>query len=140
MIELTEWHGRRDARLWPWGIASGHAADERSLTNPPGYRHDMSAGDLGFLSNELRSQARVDANGEVAWHVRHAPAVLSELAESGRVVLGLDVRDYDPDGAFFEIAWSVYEGEDPFEARDAALQAFTRDELPGEWALITWRS
>jgi hypothetical protein len=100
----------------------------------------MPADDLGVRSDELRSRARVDPNGEVSWHVRDAPAVLSELAEAGRVVLGMDLRDYDADGTFAEIAWSVYDGADPVEAREAALGALARDELSGEWALITWRS
>jgi hypothetical protein len=61
------------------------------------------------------------------------------IREADRVVLGLDMRDYD-DGTFLEIAWSVYNGVDPVEAREAALGALARDELPGNWALITWRS
>ncbi len=65
--------------------------------------------------------------------------MLNELAMAGRVVLGLDVRDYDDSGAFLEVAWSVYEGADPVEAREAALQSLAREELPGEWVLITWR-
>jgi hypothetical protein len=72
--------------------------------------------------------------------LRDAPAALSELAESGRVVLGVDMRDHDDDGTFIEVAWSVYIGADPGEAREAALRAPARDALPGEWALITWRS
>jgi hypothetical protein len=99
----------------------------------------MPADHLGVLSDELRSQARVDSNGEVSWHVRAAPAVLTQLAETGRVVHGLDMRDYDADGSFLEIAWSVYDGSDPVEARESALRALARDELPGHWALITWR-
>ena len=70
----------------------------------------MSADDLDVLSEELQSKARIDANGEVSWHVQDAEAVLSELAAAGRVVLGIDMRDYDEDGSFLEIAWSVYEG------------------------------
>ena len=107
--------------------------DDRS-----GYRRLMPADDLGVLSDELGSQARIDANGEVSWHLRDAPAVVTQLAEAGRVVLGLDIRHYD-DGAFVEIAWSVYHGADPVEAREVALQALARDELPGDWTLITWR-
>lgn len=100
----------------------------------------MPADDFGVLSDDLRSQARVSPNGEVSWHVRHAPAALGELADAGRVVLGLDMRNYDDMGNFLEVPWSVYEGTDPLEARDAALQALARDELPGDWVLITWRS
>jgi len=56
------------------------------------------------------------------------------------VVLGLDMRDYDDDGFFLEIAWSVYRGVDPVEDREAALSALAREGLPGDWALITWQS
>jgi hypothetical protein len=99
----------------------------------------MPADDLGVLSEELRSRGRVEANGEVSWHVRDAAAVLSELAAAGRVVLGLDVRDYDEDGRFFEIAWSVYWGAEPVEACESALHALGGDDVPGEWVLITWQ-
>ncbi len=92
----------------------------------------MPADHLGVLSDELRSLARVDPNGEVSWHVRDASAVLSELANAGRVVLGLDMRDYADDGTFLEIAWSVYNGVDPVEAREAALGALARDDLPSD--------
>ncbi len=81
----------------------------------------------------------MDSNGEASWHLRDAPAVLGELAEAGRVVLGLDMRDYNEHGAFVEVAWSIYNGADPVEARDAALTALQREDLPGAWALITWR-
>jgi len=111
----------------------------RSMDVGSRYRPFMPADDLGILSDELRSQARVDPNGEMSWHVRDAPAVLTELADAGRVALGLDMRDYDDDGTFSEIAWSVYDGADPTEARDAALGALALHELPGAWALITWR-
>lgn len=117
----------------------GRRAEKRSVAIRSGYRLFMPADDLGVLSDDLRSKARVDANGEVSWHIQDASAVLNELAEAGRVVLGLDVRDYDEDSSFLEIAWSVYEGADPVEACDAALGALARDELPGDWVLITWR-
>ena len=99
----------------------------------------MPADDLPVLSDELRSRARVDPNGEVAWRLQDAPAVLTELAEAGRVTLGLDLRDYDDNGSFFEIPWSVYEGVDPVEALDVALRALARAGISGDWALITWR-
>jgi hypothetical protein len=99
----------------------------------------MPACDLGILSAELQSRARIEANGEVSWHVQDAPAVLNELGMAGRVVLGLDVRVFDDNGAFFEVAWSVHEGADPVEAREAALRSLAREELPGERVLITWR-
>ena len=58
--------------------------------------------------------------------------MLDELAQVGRIVLGLDVRDYDEDGTFREVAWNVYEGADPNEAHHVALQAVTRERLPGK--------
>ena len=80
-------------------------------------------------------------NGEVEWTAADAPAVVIALAASGRVVLGLDVRDYSDRGEFTEIAWSVLreDGSDPVEAgRQQALTALSR-ELPGEWIVVTWR-
>lgn len=100
----------------------------------------MPSDDLGGLSDELRLRARTDPNGEVSWHVRDAPTVLTQLAGAGRVVLGLDIREFDDDGSFIEVAWSVYPGADPLEGRDAALDALAKGELPGDWVLITWRS
>jgi hypothetical protein len=100
--------------------------------------HFMPADDLGLLSSELQARARRDRNGEVSWHVEDAPTALAELAEAGRVVLGLNVRNYDEAGSFVEVAWSVYEGADPIEARDAALKALSHDDLPGDWVLVTW--
>ena len=98
----------------------------------------MPADDLGVLPAELQTRARADENGEVSWHVDDAASVLGELADAGRVVLGLDVREYDEDGSFLEVAWSVYEGTDPIAARDAALGALSRGGLPGDWILFTW--
>jgi len=112
------------------------AGDDQSLGN----LNTMPADDLVALSDELRSRARVDSNGEVSWHVDDTPSTLRELAAAGRVVLGLDVRDYDETGSFVEIAWSVFEGSDPIEAGDAAMEALLRDGLPGDWVLITWTS
>jgi hypothetical protein len=110
------------------------------MDNRSRYRLSMPADDLGVLSDDLRAQARVDPNGEVSWHVRDAPAVLSELAEAGRVVLGLDLRDYDDDGTFFESPWSSYDGGDPRRSQDAAMEALARKDRDqfGEWVLITW--
>jgi hypothetical protein len=98
----------------------------------------MPADDLGVLPFELQARARADENGEVSWHVDDAALVLGDLADAGRVVLGLDVREYDEDGSFLEVAWSVYEGTDPIAARDAALGALSRGGLPGDWILVTW--
>jgi hypothetical protein len=98
----------------------------------------VPADDLGILPVELQERARRDANGEVSWHVSDAASVIAGLADEGRVVLGLDIRRYDGDGSFFEDAWSTYDADDPYEARDAALAALFRDDLPGDWVLVTW--
>jgi hypothetical protein len=60
------------------------------------------------------------------------------LAQSGRLVLGLDLRSYNDDGSFYEIAWSSFDGTDVMAARDSALLALRRADLPGDWVLITW--
>ncbi|MFJ4267900.1 hypothetical protein [Paenarthrobacter nicotinovorans] len=36
-----------------------------------------------------------------------APAVIEALADSGWLVLGLDIRDYQGDGTFLEVLWST---------------------------------
>jgi hypothetical protein len=59
------------------------------------------------LGRAVKTTARSRGTSKVV------PSVLSELADAGRVVLGLDVRDYNEDGSFREVAWSVYEGADP---------------------------
>ncbi len=91
-----------------------------------------------MLSAELRSTAGVEANGEVLCPLSDAPAVINALAESGRLVLGLDLRSYSDDGSFYENAWSFYDGTDVMAARDSALLALSRADLPGDWVLITW--
>lgn len=98
----------------------------------------MAADDLSFLPSDLQSGARCDANGEVSWHVSQASDVIRALAEAGRKVLGLDVRNYETDDAFTEVAWTSYSGCDVRQARDYALNALSSGDLPGEWVLVTW--
>jgi hypothetical protein len=98
----------------------------------------VPADDLSVLQSRIQASARVDANGEVSWPVNHAPEVIETLAENGRLVLGLDLRRYDDDGSFYEYAWSSFDGQNVMAARDAALLALRRDDLPGDWVLITW--
>ena len=98
--------------------------------------------DLG-LPDEVVAAATVDSNGEVRWPVDQAPAAISALADAGQVILGLDVRAYEEDGRFIEVAWSSFEpdGYDDIEhGRDAALVALQRPDPPGESILVTWRS
>jgi hypothetical protein len=86
----------------------------------------VRADGLDVLPAELRSTARIDPNGEASWRLSDARAVITALAQSGRIVLGLDLRSYNDDGSFYEIAWSSYDGTDVMAARDSALRALSR--------------
>lgn len=98
----------------------------------------MDPDDLSFLPPDLQSATRVAPSGAASWPVSQAAAVIEALAGTGRLVLGLDIRDYQADGRFIEVAWSSYDGSDVREARDLALEALSRGNLPGGWVLITW--
>lgn len=98
----------------------------------------MAADDLSFLPTELQCGAKCDPNGEVSWPVSQASDVIKALDGAGRLVLGLDIRDYETDDIFIEIPWTSYSGSDVSEARDYALEALSHGDLPGEWVLITW--
>jgi hypothetical protein len=98
----------------------------------------MPVDDMAVLSEDLQRRARSNINGEVSWSAEDMPQVLGELSIAGRVVLGLDVRDYDDHGSFTEVAWRAYEGSDAAEARDRALTALESKPLPGRWVLVTW--
>jgi hypothetical protein len=80
------------------------------------------------------------------WRRADAAAVIKGLAAAEKVVLGLDVRRYLPDGRFYEVAWSALpreHGNDPGAACAttlAALDGLDHDnDLDGyEWVLVTW--
>ena len=102
----------------------------------------MHERDLTLLPARVQEAARVLDNGEVMWPVGEAEQAIEALAAGGRVVLGTDVRDYQPDGSFFETAWSSFEPRGVDDADGgcrAALSALHRGSLPGEWVLVTWR-
>ncbi|MFC8040228.1 hypothetical protein ACFUOZ_12810 [Paenarthrobacter sp. NPDC057355] len=98
----------------------------------------MTATDLSFLTEDLQRGARCDPNGEVSWPISQATAAIEGLAGSGRLVLGLDIRDYQNDGTFIEVPWASYTGSDVEEARAFAVSVLSQDDLPGDWVLITW--
>jgi hypothetical protein len=110
----------------------------------------MTAKDVASLPHRLQASARIDANGEVSWPLDKVRDAISELAKSGHVVLGLDMRDYDAEGLFIEVAWSVYGGNAQMTAADIeparvnALDAVNRAVDFGgwreAWVLISWRS
>lgn len=98
----------------------------------------MTLPDLSFLTEDLQSGARFDPNGEVSWPMSQASAAIEALADSGRLVLGLDIRDYQSDGMLVEVPWWSYTGSDTEEARSFALDALSHGDLPGDWVLVTW--
>jgi hypothetical protein len=99
------------------------------------------AHDLDRLPQAVASAATVEPNGEVWWRVADAEAAVNALADAGLVILGLDMREYDEDGQFYEWAWSIYNptGADDVEAaRRSALEALRRPDRTGNAVLITW--
>jgi hypothetical protein len=70
-----------------------------------------------------------------------AEAAVGALADAG-LILGLDLREYDDDGKFYEIAWGEYERTgrgDVEQALRAALVALARPDRTGDAVLITWQ-
>ena len=101
----------------------------------------VAAEDLADLPETVRLAARVLDNGEVMWPAEQAASAIDALADCRRVVLGLDVRDYAPDGSFFEIAWSSFRpsgDDDVANGHRAALDAMESRPIPGNWVLVTW--
>jgi hypothetical protein len=71
------------------------------------------------------------------------------LAAAGRVILGLDIRDYDAESCFVEVAWGVFEpgisGSLPQaveSSRAAAMvaldRAFKHHSWNDPWVVVTW--
>lgn len=106
----------------------------------PDWTPVVAADDLNVLPEHLRRRARVESNGEVQWHVTDAADAIEALASAGRVVHGLDCREYAEDGTFTEVARSDYAGRDAHGSRDAAMAALKERDLPGSWILVTWSS
>jgi hypothetical protein len=110
----------------------------------------MAAQDLTQLSDRLRDAVRIDANTEVSWPLGLAAQAIDELAASGCVLLGLDLRDYDDDGNFVEVAWSAHLGggsgrEEIETARVEALAGVRRALVEASnwndpWVLVTWKA
>jgi hypothetical protein len=76
------------------------------------------------------------------WPADQAEDVVEALAAADQVVLGLDVRDYAPDGTYVETAWLSFEPdghEDVARSCRAALNALRDRPLPGDWVLVHWR-
>lgn len=111
----------------------------RHALRDPAYR--AAAVEMAALPASVQRAAHAVGHGETMWRIEAAANAINALARAGRVVLGLDVRDYAFDGSFIEVAWSSYEptGDGDVEfARTAALAALEREALPGEWVLVAW--
>lgn len=104
------------------------------------------------LPPNIRAEARIHENGEVSWPFEITGDAISALAAIGCVVLGTDMRLYEPDGDFVEIAWSALSNEritNPNPIQDGLSQAldalarWRRSQYahPGAvvWVLVTWQ-
>lgn len=108
--------------------------------------------DLSPLPVELQSQAIQTASGEVMWPRTSAAHAVEALANSGHLVLGLDLRSdgggSTPPGLSTEVPWSDFRPDSNTleaqiePAKEYALEALRRPdlaELAGYgWVLITW--
>ena len=102
----------------------------------------MSDPDLAALPASIQDSARVLDNGEVMWRLAEAQDAIEALAIAHRIVLGLDIRDYQHDGSFYEVAWSSFGpdgADDVNRSCRAALDALRSRPVPGGWVLVTWR-
>ena len=106
------------------------------------YHAAVPASDLKCLPSEVQASARTLQNGEVCWPLSHVAEAINALADAGRIVLGLDVRDYPDGDAFVEVSWSRFEPagrvDDVELAREHALSALLRPDLPGTCFVVTW--
>ena len=81
------------------------------------------------MPDAVRAAAHSFHNGEVAWPNDSAEAAINPLADTGKLILGLDARTLFPDGEVMEIpvsAWAERSGETAKEgvAREVALVEF----------------
>ena len=100
---------------------------------------------LSALPEPVRAAAHVFRNGEVAWPNDDAEAAINALADSGRLISGLDARTLYPDGGVMEIpvsSWNEQRGETASEAieraRWEALDALASAMSEGTHVLISW--
>jgi hypothetical protein len=109
----------------------------------------MNGDDLTRMPGQVRRAARDGGNGEIEWPLPLAGTAIGALAAAGRVILGLDMRDYESEGRFVELAWSVFEpgiSVSPPEAvessRAAAMaaldRAFEHHPWNDPWIVVTW--
>lgn len=108
---------------------------------------------LSALPAQVAASALVETNGEVMWRDVDSVAAINALADAGLVILGLDVRFYDANNRFYEIAWSSFDpnpsksdSANAVDAREAALERLAKideqdrpDDTVERRVLITWR-
>jgi hypothetical protein len=101
--------------------------------------------DLAALPDAVRAAAHVFHNGEVAWPNDDAESAIKALADTGKLILGLDARTLHPDGGVMEIpvsAWEKQPGETAQEAieraRCEALDTLAFAKSEGTHVLVTW--
>jgi hypothetical protein len=97
---------------------------------------------LGDLPARVRAAARIDTNGEVSWPLARVEEAIEALADTGYLILGLDVRTYAEGGAVTEVPLVDLSGgaTGPEEARDQALAALAnRGGDARAWVLVTWQ-
>lgn len=109
----------------------------------------MTEDDLAFLPTAVLATAMIQENSEVLWPFNNAPDAINALADRGRIILGLEIREYQDDGMFYQIAWSSFEtNDDPTDVelgRRNALEALVRENDFSEgllraenWVCVTW--
>jgi hypothetical protein len=109
----------------------------------------MHGDDLAGMPGRVRRAARDCGNGEIESPLPLAGAAVGALAAAGRVILGLDIWDYDAGGRFVEVAWSAFEPgisaslahavESSRAAAMAALnRAFEHHSWNDPWVVVTW--
>jgi len=92
---------------------------------------------------DLRTSAIVLDNGEVMWPRELGPAVIDAISNSGRIVLGLDLRsdgDGEPaPGLDTEVPLFDNKGAALDQSQMAAHEALDPSLLPEyRWVLVTW--
>jgi hypothetical protein len=106
--------------------------------------HSGSDPRLAQLPEDVRHEAHVFDNGEVAWPNEHAFSAINALANAGMRILGLDAQTLYPDGGVMEVPVSAWrETASPRDEQVEQCRAESLEALPfaieqGTHVLITW--